>query len=351
MPRLPLSPVAFLFVCSTRVAATNQGLAMCAWLVVASALLVTDANAESVVISASKDNSIYSDNVTNSNGAGDNIFTGKTQLGFTRRGFIAFDVAGVLPAGALIDSVVLHLNMSREPAGAGPHPVSLHRVLADWGEGDSDAPLNEGQGAPATPNDVTWTYRFFDTDTWATPGGEFSPVVSATRLVNDIGPYTWRSAAMRDDVQAWLDAPAANFGWVLIGNEGISGTSKRFDSKDDVASPAHPSLTVYYRQPTAVGDGTPTLGARLLGALPNPFSQSTTLRFELSSAQPVALTVFDASGRLVRQLARGEYSMGVHGAEWDGRNDVGVNVGSGVYFLRLESNGHTADTKRVVLVR
>ena len=313
-------------------------------------LTALDASADTVVVPASKDNSTYSDNVNNSNGAGDNIFAGSTSLGFVRRGFIAFDVAAAVPAGAIVDSVVLQLNMSREPAGAGSFPVSLHRVLADWGEGTSDAPLNEGQGAPATANDVTWTYRFFNTTTWATPGGEFVATASATRPVNDIGLYTWRSPTMRDDVQAWLESPATNFGWMLKGVEGAFATTKRFDSSEDASSPNQPSLTVHYRVPTGVGDA-PALGARLLDASPNPFGQSTSLHFELASPGAVSLTVFDASGRLVRRLADGEFSIGVHGAPWDGRDDRGAKVVSGVYFVRLQSSGRLADTQRVVLVR
>jgi hypothetical protein len=227
--------------------------------------------------------------------------------------------------------------------------VSLHRVLADWGEGTSDAAGNEGQGAPATPNDATWTHRFFNTSTWSTPGGDFVATASATRVVNDIGLYTWKSAGMRDDVQAWVNSPATNFGWELLGNETAPSTAKRFDSSEDLSSPAHPQLTVYYRVPTPVG-AVPA-PAHLLEAAPNPFSGSTSLRFELASPHAVSVTVFDAAGHVVRHLASGAFSVGEHGADWNGRDDSGVTVGSGVYFVRLEMNGRAVDTKRVVLVR
>jgi len=312
-------------------------------------LTTTLAHADTVILQASKDNSIYADAVTNSNGAGDNIFTGTNALGFARRAFVAFDVATSIPATAIVDSVVLQLSMSRTAFFAGAQAVSLHRVLADWGEGTSDAAGNEGQGAPATPNDVTWTFRFFNTVAWSTPGGVCAPTASDTRIVNDIGLYTWKSAAMRDDVQAWVNSPATNFGWVLLGNETAPSTAKRFDSSEDLLSPAHPQLTVYYRVPTSV-DAVPA-PAHLLAAAPNPFSGSTSLRFELSSPQAASLTVFDAAGHAVRHLASGEFSRGEHGADWNGRDDSGVAVGSGVYFVRLETNGRAVDTKRVVLVR
>lgn len=313
--------------------------------------MAANALADTIVIQASKDNSIYADAVNNSNGAGDNIFAGKNAAGAARRAFLAFDIAAVVPTNAIVDSVSLQLSMSRTNLFAGAQPVSLHRTLADWGEGASDALGNEGQGAPAATNDVTWAYQFFNTVSWSTPGGVFVSTASATQLVNDIGLYTWKSAAMRDDVQGWVNSPATNFGWALLGNEAAASTAKRFDSSEDLSSPAHPQLTVYYRVPTGVdGGGVPALGARLLAAAPNPFRQSTSLSFALSSPQTVSLTVYDAAGRVVRHLANGGFPQGAHGVDWNGRDDAGVVVGSGVYFVRLETRGQTVGTKRVTLI-
>ena len=56
-------------------------------------------------------------------------------------------------------------------------------MLADWGEGTSVAPGEEGDGAPATTNDATWRHRFFDTIFWTTEGGDFSGTVSASQSV------------------------------------------------------------------------------------------------------------------------------------------------------------------------
>ena len=49
------------------------------------------------------------------------------------------------------------------------------------------------------------------------------------------------------DVQSWLDSPAANFGWLLLGNESISQTTKRFDSKDNEEEANRPVLAVEYQ--------------------------------------------------------------------------------------------------------
>jgi hypothetical protein len=67
--------------------------------------------------------------------------------------------------------------------------------------------------------------------------------VSASQSVSDVGPYTWSSAQMVADVQSWLDNPAGNFGWLVLGDEKPTLTSKRFDTRES-ASP--PVLTIQY---------------------------------------------------------------------------------------------------------
>ena len=137
-------------------------------------------------------------------------------------------------------------------------------MLADWGEGTSVAPGEEGDGAPATTNDATWRHRFFDTIFWTTEGGDFSGTVSATQSVGPVGVYTWSSSQMRADVQSWLDDPASNFGWLVLGDESEISTAKRFDTRES-ASP--PVLTIIYRpagpRPTPTPDRVPlrTAGA------------------------------------------------------------------------------------------
>jgi hypothetical protein len=104
--------------------------------------------------------------------------------------------------------------------------------------------MGEGDGAPATPNDATWRHRFFDTIFWTNEGGDFSATVSASQSVGGIGQYTWSSTQMVADVQSWLDDPASNFGWLVLGNETTIATAKRFDTRES-ASP--PMLTIQYR--------------------------------------------------------------------------------------------------------
>jgi hypothetical protein len=84
--------------------------------------------------------------------------------------------------------------------------------------------------------------------------------------------------------------------------------------------------------------------ARLLPNYPNPFNPETWLPFELNAASEVSLVIYDIQGRVVRSLELGRRGAGYHvsrdsAAYWDGRNELGESVGSGVYFYELRAGG------------
>jgi hypothetical protein len=92
------------------------------------------------------------------------------------------------------------------------------------------------------------------------------------------------------------------------------------------------------------------LGTRLLTCAPNPLGRMTTISYELARGGPVALSVHDVSGRLVRRLEDGFRSAGPYAVTWNGADDRGGAVPAGVYFVRFSANGVTA-SRRVTLVR
>ncbi|MCI0452942.1 MAG: T9SS type A sorting domain-containing protein [Candidatus Latescibacteria bacterium] len=84
---------------------------------------------------------------------------------------------------------------------------------------------------------------------------------------------------------------------------------------------------------------------------PNPFNPSTSIEFTVRDRTKVSLNVYDVSGKLVRALLNEERSAGeVHQVTWDGRNDAGQSVSSGVYFYRLVASDFT-QTKKMVLLK
>jgi hypothetical protein len=84
---------------------------------------------------------------------------------------------------------------------------------------------------------------------------------------------------------------------------------------------------------------------------PNPFNPSTSIEFTVRTRTRVSLKVYDVSGGLVRPLLEGDRVAGeVHRVSWDGRNDAGEAVSSGVYFYRLVASDF-AQTKKMVLLK
>jgi glucose/arabinose dehydrogenase len=89
---------------------------------------------------------------------------------------------------------------------------------------------------------------------------------------------------------------------------------------------------------------------RLSSALPNPFVGETSLRITLPQAGPVEIAIADAAGRIVRDLAHDTQPAGEHLFRWDGRDDAGRSVPSGVYFARCSVGGDRS-TQRLLRIR
>lgn len=104
--------------------------------------------------------------------------------------------------------------------------------------------------------------------------------------------------------------------------------------------------------PSAVEDSRVSIGTRGdfdLASRPNPTSGPTTLSFFLARAGEVSLAVYDASGRLVRNLLAGTRSPGHYEIAWDGRDESGHRMGSGIYFYKLTTQDRAQVGKIVVL--
>jgi hypothetical protein len=87
----------------------------------------------------------------------------------------------------------------------------------------------------------------------------------------------------------------------------------------------------------------------LYGNYPNPFNPLTRIAFALPEAQRVAVTVYDVRGRVVRNLADEVFEPGPHEIPWDGTNEEGSAVASGIYFYRFESASVTRISKMVLM--
>jgi hypothetical protein len=88
---------------------------------------------------------------------------------------------------------------------------------------------------------------------------------------------------------------------------------------------------------------------RLAQNTPNPCINTTQIRYELARSARVRIAVYDALGRRVRTLVAATQEPGEHTARWDGCNDRGERVSSGVYFYNMEAGDFAATRKMLVL--
>ena len=208
---------------------------------------------DSIKVTPSKDNSIFSEGNNLSDGAGLFIYAGRTNNSASvqvRRALIRFDVSSV-PANAQVQAVKLTLTTLKSAGNSTtPHSFTLHKLLNNWGEGTSSG---LGNGSPATPNDVTWQNTFYPSSNWTTNGGDFVNTASATTIgiLNEL--TEWKSinvgnVQMLNDVSTWVSNPSINFGWLIKGEESIRGSAKAFASREGLN--VYPrTLTIYYSLP------------------------------------------------------------------------------------------------------
>ncbi len=93
----------------------------------------------------------------------------------------------------------------------------------------------------------------------------------------------------------------------------------------------------------------PAAAALRLECYPNPFNPKMTIRYHLPETASVEVAVYDVSGRRVAVLDAGERSAGDHELFWDGVNDAGSRVATGVYFVRLEAGARTCVEKTALV--
>ena len=211
------------------------------------------AAADVVTLTPSRDATVFFEDGTFANGGGEHVFLGNTSNSYPRRTLLKFDLS-TIPSGSTVTAASLRLTLTKTRAFT-TMPVTVSRLTADWGEGTSNPTNNEGFGAPAVAGDTTWTHRVYPSIRWATDGGEFVAMASATTVIpaTTSGNHTWNGAGLVADVQAWKNGTQSNFGWIMIGSEATSGTARRYASRTNSSTSIRPQLTVTYTRPSPCG--------------------------------------------------------------------------------------------------
>ena len=199
------------------------------------------AQADSISIRPVADTTLIEVAPDNNLGGGTFFNAGTTAIGTRNRALLLFDLGTTIPAGSIITSAELVMDVVGQPrSGQQNSTFSLRRVLQSWGEGvqvsGDDGP---GRGSPAVPGEATWNDRFNSTTAWSQPGGQsgvdFSGTLSSSAFVGGVGAEVVfvSSPALITDVQFWVNNPTANFGWMLkTESEGIAKTARSFAARE-----------------------------------------------------------------------------------------------------------------------
>ncbi|MCK4980560.1 MAG: T9SS type A sorting domain-containing protein, partial [Candidatus Delongbacteria bacterium] len=84
---------------------------------------------------------------------------------------------------------------------------------------------------------------------------------------------------------------------------------------------------------------------------PNPFNPTTTIKFSIPEEGEVDLTIYNIKGQKIKTLAKNQYVKGDHSIIWNGNDELGNSVSSGLYFYRLNINGNTEAIKKCLLLK
>jgi hypothetical protein len=174
--------------------------------------------------------------------------------------------------------------------------------------------------------------------------GESTPVFHVFRSASECGSYqriTQEPIAMRGEVYTFTD-PQVTEGetyWYRLGLAEFSDDMPLFNPIQVTASTgvAH-----------EVGTPVPTTYT-LFQNYPNPFNPETTIEYQVAENAPVRLVVYNLLGQQVRTLVDEAMPAGRYKSVWNGRDEWGGEVASGVYFCRLEASSYTNTTKMTLL--
>jgi len=104
------------------------------------------------------------------------------------------------------------------------------------------------------------------------------------------------------------------------------------------------------RPQTGVEPSPAVVAFGILGNRPNPFNPMTQIDYILENSSAIYLRIYDISGKVVKTLVHQTLSAGKHAAAWNGEDESGKPVVSGVYVCRLEAAGKS-DVRKIVLLK
>ena len=212
----------------------------------------------------------------------------------------------------------------------------------------------------------------------ATPGVFFHSPPDSGYSVDNLAPSVPGNFAIAyntgsGNTLAWDESPNADFQYFRVYRSSdpnftpSPGTLVHSTVTNGWADPDYDGWSIYYKVTATDFSGNesaPTGGGTVTGIggsptphtfalypnVPNPFNPTTTIRYDVpSSGSDLSLRIYDVGGRLVKTLVEGTQTAGEKSVTWNGRDDAGRPVASGVYFYRLTAPNYTKTHKMVLM--
>jgi len=202
----------------------------------------------------------------------------------------------------------------------------------------------------------------------------FTPVVTIADINDNIAAYQSRLVRINN---VHFDAPSGNYTTNPAVNYALSDATGSFTFRttfydvDYIGTPMHAGtfnlkgIIAQYQQtaqitPRALADFNPPVSnddqvqtpvtVNLMGNYPNPFNPNTTIQFSMDKAAPATLEIFNQKGQLIKSFAYSTAEKGVNDVQWNGTDESGRSVPSGVYYFRLKSGSYSS-TKKMVMMK
>ncbi len=201
----------------------------------------------------------------------------------------------------------------------------------------------DGYGLEIYQTDTTWTEGSITANN--APPFSGSPVASVASVAS--------GDTVSFDVSGVVTANGVYSFALVAAAEGVFGNEMSFGSKESADIPFLRVEAPLMAKPAVRAQDTETVLPTVFSLMqnyPNPFNPETVIRFSVSRRSAVEVTVYSILGQPVSKLVRGVYPAGYHSVIWNGRDDNGRDVPSGVYVYVMEVAGKTF-IKKMTLIR
>ncbi|MFH0922152.1 MAG: DNRLRE domain-containing protein, partial [Fibrobacterota bacterium] len=245
------------------------------------------------------------------------IKTGGTS--YSRYSFLKFDLSG-LPADSLLLSAKLRIYaLSNNLTGPETMPLTVYKVADNsWSE-----------------NVITWTNK--------PAAGQPVDTLRASSAVSVF--YTW------DVMPVFADSAIGAPSTLSFCVKDPASTDKLVDFASRENETGKPVLELVFSGEVTLQEEMPDETGLLLhlAIFPNPFNPISRVTVFLTKDTFVRLHVYNISGKLIRTISEGRFNRGAHPFIWDGRDDVGNPVSSGIYLVKVFAGGNSILAKGLLL--